>query len=98
MKKECRRCKGYLQFEEDHWGGHQVCINCGWEHMVYRVSLDREDAIIRHQLHTGQREGLAVGAGSIRNSGVPADLIQRLQGGSTEADLIADVSLGKARN
>ena len=97
MKKECRRCQGFLKYEEDQWGGHQLCVTCGWENLVYRVSEDREDAIMRHQLHTEQREGLAVRSGSLTNQRLPVELIRRIHGG-TEEDHIADLALGLARD
>ena len=63
--------------------------------MLTRVSEDREDAIIRHQLHTGQREGIGV-----RKAGgglaIPTDLKRRIEGGN-EADMIANVAQGLTR-
>ena len=97
MKTECRRCQGFLKYEEDQWGGHQLCVACGWESMVYRVSEDREEAIMRHQLHNGQREGIAVGRASLSGVGIPADRKKRLQGGAPEQDQIATTAMGKAR-
>ena len=93
---QCRKCtNSVLRYEENQWGSFQVCMVCGWELMLTRVSEQREDAIVRHQLHTGQREGIGV-----RKAGgglaIPADLKRRINGGS-EAEMIADAGQGLTR-
>ena len=93
---QCRKCtNSVLRYEENQWGSFQVCMVCGWELMLTRVSEQREDAIIRHQLHTGQREGIGVrkvGGGLA----IPNDLKRRIEGGS-EADMITNVAQGLTR-
>lgn len=93
---QCRKCtNSVLRYEENQWGSFRICMTCGWEVMLTRVSEEREDAIIRHQLHTGQREGIGV-----RKAGgglaIPVDLKRRIEGGS-ETDMIANVAQGLTR-
>ena len=94
-EKSCRKCQGYLRYEEDQWGGSPNCVLCGWDNMVWRVSENREDAILRYQNHTGQRNGFAVHTANL-SSAVPTELRRKLQGGS-ESDQLEQLGLGGAR-
>ena len=57
----CEKCGNeFLQYQEDQWGGFHNCLLCGWEKMVWRVSENREDAIMWWQNRHGKREGQAI--------------------------------------
>ena len=64
MDTTCERCKGWLTREEDKWGMHITCVNCGFEKAVWTVSDPEAEHLMKQDEHAGRRTGY--GAKNVR--------------------------------
>jgi hypothetical protein len=56
----CEKCKGWLKREEDKWGLHILCVNCGWEEALWTVSDKHADWLMSQDEVAGRRTGYGV--------------------------------------
>ena len=64
MDTTCERCKGWLTREEDKWGMHITCINCGFEKAIWTVSESDAQYMMLQDANAGRRTGF--GAKNVR--------------------------------
>ena len=97
--KTCRRCTGFLNYEDDQWGGHNSCVQCGWEESVWVISDQRADRIMAYQEDNEMRTGFGLRHVGLHSSGVPTELRKRLEGGISTSDALIDIETSSsARN
>jgi len=97
--KTCRKCTGYLNYEEDQWGGHNFCVACGWEQSVWVISDEKEKSIMDYQNSKGMRSGLGLRHIGLHSSGIPTELRKSLEGGASTSDALKDLETSSsARN
>ena len=88
MDTSCERCKGWLIREEDKWGMHLACINCGWEKAVWTVSEGDAQYMMLQDENAGRRTGY--GAKNVRIMPRKGDAKDKTL---TERDILSNLSV-----
>ena len=64
MEPKCERCNGWITREQDKWGMHLSCVNCGFEKAIWTISDKHAEGLMRQDENAGRRTGF--GARNVR--------------------------------
>jgi len=93
MDTTCQRCSGWLNREEDKWGMHITCVNCGWEKAVWTVSEQEAQHLMQQDEEAGRRTGYGAKNVRIMPRGLKAGNKGNMAVDPTEKEIIENLSI-----